>query len=99
FEAVVVKNVGEGGGDDHPKSVVQKSPRGVFPGGAAPEVVPGQQDARPAVALLVEDEIGVGVSFFVVSPIVKQKLAETGPFNPFQKLLGADLVRVHVRPV
>src|SRR5690606_9442154 len=88
FEAVVVKNVGKGRGDDHPKSVVQQGPGGVFPGGAAPEIVSGQQDAGSPIPLPVENEIGIGVSLRVVAPIVKQKLTETGPFDPLQKLLG-----------
>ena len=50
FEAVVVKNVGKGRGDDHPKSVIQNGPGRVFPGGAATEVVAGDQDGRPCNA-------------------------------------------------
>ena len=48
---------------------------------------------------LIQYEVGIGYTVFKISPVEKGKLTEPGPFDPLQKLLGNDLVGIHVRPV
>jgi len=32
-------------------------------------------------------------------PVVKQELTKARSFNPFQKLLGNNLIRINIRPI
>src|SRR5690606_23782256 len=68
-EAVVVEDVREGRRQDGPEAVLLQGPGGVLPGGAAPEVGPGDEDGRPLVAGQVEDEVGPGLALLIVPPV------------------------------
>jgi hypothetical protein len=71
----------------------------MFPTGAAPEVVSSHQNRTIRVPGLIQLEIRIGFSFQGVAPVKKGAGAEAGSLNGFQKLLGDDLIRVHVGPV
>ena len=99
LEAVVVKNIGEAGGDDHAETVIAQRPRGMLAAGAAAEIPPRQQNAGPAIFRPVQFELGIVGAIVVESPIEKQKLPKAGALDPLEKLLGDDLIGIDIRPI
>ena len=65
----------------------------------AAEIPPGQQDARPGIFRPVQHELRVVGAVVPVAPVEEQKLAEAGPLDPLEELLGNDLIGIDVRPV
>src|SRR4051812_33615645 len=88
LRAVGEEDVGEAGRDDGPEAVVLQRPRRVLARRAAAEVGPGG-----------EDRVGRQVPVRVLGPVVEQELAEAGPLDPLEELLGDDLVGVDVGAV
>jgi hypothetical protein len=60
---------------------------------------PDQQHAGALRCGLIQLEFGVARAVFGPGPVLKQKLAESGPLDPLQKLLRNDLVSIHVGPI
>src|SRR5260221_11666521 len=74
FEAVVVEDVGEGGGDDGAEAVVFDGPDGMFATGAAAEVAAGEKDRGSLGFGLIQLEVRVRrLAIVAISPIEKQK--------------------------
>ncbi len=88
LEAVVVEDIGERRGDDAADAEIEERPGGMLAGGAAAEVVARDQDLGLLVGLLVEDEVGVFLAVLVIAQLEEQRLAEPGPLDRLQKLLG-----------
>ena len=93
------KDVGERGGDDDAKPGVGQRPRGVLSAGSAPEIPSGDEDARARLLGPIEFEGGVERAIGPKTPVEEQILAEARAFDPFQKLLGDDLVGIDIGPV
>ena len=83
-------HVGKRRRDHDAEAEIEEGPCRVFTRRSATEVDPGQQDRGAGVLWLVQDKRRVE------TPVVKQEGAEAGTFDPLEKLLGNDLVRVHV---
>src|SRR5262249_20170109 len=88
LRAVGVENVGEGGRDDRLEAEVLQRPWGVLAGGAAAEVGAGD-----------EDRVRLQLDLAVAEPVVEEELAEAGPLDPLEELLGDDLAGVDVGAV
>src|SRR5439155_1460 len=63
------------------------------------EILPGDKNTCARIARLIERKCGIKLSVRGVPPIVKQKFAEARTLDPFQKLLGNNLIGVDVRPL
>jgi hypothetical protein len=63
---------------------------------AAAEVAPRDEDAGVAVAGRVQHEGRIRLARSRVPPIVEEELPEARALNPLEKLLGDDLIGVHV---
>src|SRR6185437_12758047 len=50
-------------------------------------------------ARLVQDERRIDRAIGLVAPVEEGELAEAGALDPLEKLLGDNLIGVHVRPV
>src|SRR2546430_10924157 len=61
--------------------------------GATAKILASEQNACAPIAGLIEHELFAPGS---VPPIVKKELAKTCPLNTFKKLLGDNLVGVHI---
>ena len=48
---------------------------------------------------MIQLKICIRATVIVKPPVKKQELAEPGTFDPFEKLLGNDLVGINIRPV
>ena len=48
---------------------------------------------------MVQNKIRIGVTIRIAGPVVKEKLAEAAALDALEKLLGDDLVGVHVDAV
>ncbi len=66
---------------------------------AGAEVVTRQQNRRALVAGLIQKEVRVRRAVFPFAPVEKQALAQAGPLDRFEKLLGDDLVGIHIDPI
>src|SRR6185503_4365820 len=77
-EGVLIEDVGETRGQHAADAKLHEGPDGGLARAAAAEVLVGDQDARPAERLLVEDEAGYLVAGIVVAPPGKQPAAEIG---------------------
>jgi hypothetical protein len=88
LRAVAEEDVGEARRHDGGEAVVLQRPRGVLARGAAAEVGAGG-----------EDRVGGQVPAVLLGPVVEQELAEAGPLDPLEELLGDDLVGVDVGAV
>src|SRR3954447_5497633 len=86
LRAVGVEDVAEGRRDDGLEAKLPERPWRVLAGGAAAEVPSGD-----------EDRVRLELDLAVADPVVEEELAEAAPLDPFQKLLGDDLVGVDVR--
>lgn len=94
LEAVVVKDIGEGGRDDAANAKVAEGPRRMLPAAAASKVVRCDNYGGLAIALLVEDKVWSLGSVVKVSQTVECSHAETAPLDRLEKLLGNDHVRI-----
>src|SRR5579863_1875730 len=72
LKAITVKDIGEGGRDDAAEAEIQKRPGRVLPRGAAAEIGPGHQDARPAVAFGIHFKLRVREAAVNQAPIIKK---------------------------
>src|SRR5581483_7041530 len=90
------KNIGEGGRDDHAKSEITQRPRRVLARRTAPEIAARHQDRGVSVRRPVQNKVGTGLAVGRAAPIVKKKFAVAGTLDALQKLLGDDLIGVHV---
>lgn len=100
LEGVVEEDIGERRGDDTLDAKVKQGPGGVLTRGTASEVGSSHnQDIGLAVDALVKDEIGDLRAVRVVAQLVEQGLAQTGPLDGLQELLGDDSVGVDVGTV
>ena len=86
--AVGVEDVGEARRDDRLEAVVLQAPWGVLARGAAAEVLAGD-----------EDRVGRQVPVGLLGPVVEEELAEAGPLDALEELLGHDLVGVDIGAV
>src|SRR5208337_5123952 len=68
----------------------------MFARGSATEILSRDQDRSLRVAWLMQHEIGDLLAVSGKTPVVEQELAESRALNALQKLLGDDLVCVHV---
>src|SRR5579875_3366504 len=85
LRAVVAEDVGEARRDDRLEAVVLEAPGRVLPARSAPEIAPGD-----------EDRVLWEVPIRLLGPVVEQELAEAGPLDPLEELLGHDLIGVDV---
>ena len=69
WEAIVVENVGEAGGENTSESLVEQRPGGMFARGSAAEVVPRQEDRGLLIARLVQEKFRILGSVFSSPPI------------------------------
>jgi len=108
LEAVVIKDIRETRGDQHPKPIILKSPGRVFTRGSAAEVFPRQENPGPIGGRFVEDEVGiewtlgavhVGFAAVEIAPLVKEVNAEAAALDGLQELLWNDGISVDVGPV
>ena len=76
------------GAIDSLEAEVGQRPDRMLTRGARPEVRPGH-----------EHGFGSQLDLAVTEPVVEQELAEAGPLDPLQELLGDDLVGVDVGAV
>src|SRR5204863_7929414 len=81
LRAVAEEDVRERGGDDRLEAVVLERPRRVLATRAAAEVRAGG-----------EDRVGREVPALLLLPVVEEELAEAGPLDALEELLGDDLV-------
>lgn len=100
-ETVVVKDIGEAGRDEAAEAVVANGPGCVLAGGAAAEVVFGQQNGGSLVARLVEDEIRVELRSGViyVAPVGKEVILKTTALRRLEEARGGNLVGIDVQAV
>jgi len=63
---------------------------------ATPKVVTRQQDLRRFRLRLVQHEIGLGLALGIVTPIVKQLVAQAVLRNRLQESRRNDLVRIDI---
>ncbi len=99
FEAVVIENIGEAGGDNHAEAVIAQCPRGMLAAGPAAEITAGQKDACASVFGPVEFEFRIVGSVVAKSPIEKQKLPKASALDALEELLGDDLIGIDIRPI
>src|SRR5918997_3694520 len=90
--AVVLEDVGEGGGDDGAEAVVLYGPRRVLAAGAAPEVLAGDEHDGALVLGPVQYEVRI------LAPAGEEELAEAGTLYALEGVARDDLVGVHVLP-
>src|SRR5580658_1535484 len=57
------------------------------------------QNTCARVARLIQHELGILLPVRAKPPVVKQKLAEPRALNPLQKLLGNNLIGIHINPI
>src|SRR5438552_8610780 len=93
LQRVVPEDVGEARSDHRAEPVVLDRPHGVLAAGPGPEVGPGEEDRRPRVALVVEDERRV------LAPFVEQEGPEPRSLDPLEVLRRDDLVGVDIGAV
>ena len=53
FKCIVIENIGKARCNDHSEAVLCQSPSRVFAGGAAAEILAGQQNRRTLIARLI----------------------------------------------
>ena len=99
-----VEDVGEARRDYATEAIIGECPGGMFAGGSATEVFVRDEDLSTLVAREVELEVWIWrlrARLFIapVAPVEEQKLAVAGALNALEKLLGNDLVGVHINPV
>jgi hypothetical protein len=99
LEAVVVENVGEACRDHAANAEIEEGPGCVLARGAAAEIVAGDQNLGIAIGRLVEDEIRVLAAVVVVAHLREQALAEAGPLDRLEVILGDDHVGVDIHHV
>jgi len=77
-------------------------------GGAATEVLSGQQYPRVGVTFIVQYKlciewpigtVHIRLAVVHIAPLIKQVGAEAGSLDRFQKLLGDNGIRIHVGSV
>ena len=78
------------------KPIIGERPRGVFAARSAGEVLAGDENLRALVARIVEHERRIGIARRRAPPVEEQKIAVAGALDALQKLLGNDLVGIHV---
>src|SRR5262249_8753586 len=84
------------GSNDHFEAIVGQGPRRVLARGAATKVLAGQKDARFLMVRMIEHKILLGAPILIKTPVVKEKLAESGSLDAFEGLFRSDLVGVDV---
>ncbi len=99
LEAVVVEDVGIGGGDNRAEAIVVKGPRSVFPRGATAEVMAGDEDGGAVVARLVELEVRIERAIVEITPVVEKEWAVASALNALEELFGNDLVSIDIDAV
>src|SRR5581483_8619402 len=99
FHAVIRKDIGKRGRNDHAKSIIGQCPYRVLARRPAAKILSGYQDGCILITRLVEHERFLCLSRGVFAPIVKNKFSETRLLNPLQKLLGNDLVGIDIGAV
>src|SRR5439155_25494610 len=63
------------------------------------EILTGDKNTCARIAWLIKRKCGIKLAIRSVPPIVKQKFAEACTLDPFQKLLGNNVIGVDVRPL
>src|SRR5579863_3180248 len=72
----------------------------MLPRRPAAEVLAGDQDSCPLVLWLIQLEVRVrSLAVSLKAPVEKEKLTESCPLDPLQKLLRYDLVGIHIHPI
>src|SRR5882724_3134280 len=67
--------------------------------GATAKVFSRNQNRSPTITRLVQNKGRIKFAIRQKAPVVEQKLAKAGAFNPLKKLLRNDLISVDVRPI
>jgi hypothetical protein len=99
LETIVVEDIGKGRGNDRTDAEVFDRPHGVLPRRTASKISARDEDFGSPIARQIEFERRIERSIRIAAPIVEQKLAESRTFNPFEELLGNDLIGVDVRAI
>src|SRR5579863_3193742 len=99
LRTVVGENIGERGGDDRSKPEVCERPHRVFARGPATEVLARNQNGRSLIPRLVQHEVGILLAGGTKAPVIEEELPESGFLDSLQKLLGNDLVGIHIDPL
>jgi hypothetical protein len=94
-----VKDVGEGRRDDGAEAVVGQGPRRVLAGGSAAEIRAREKDRGVTCRGMIELERRIGRAVGTIAPVEEQRRTEAGALDALQKLLGDDLVGIHVRAI
>src|SRR5471030_764856 len=90
LEAVVVEDVAEVGRDHRLDAHALQRPHRAFAGGAAAEVLSGQDDRRVAVGLLVEDAVGIFRTVRLEADLLEGVGAKTFAADVVDQPLDAD---------
>jgi hypothetical protein len=69
----------------------------MFPRRSATEILSHYQNACARVTRMIENKRWVVLALAGATPIVEQKLTKTRTLNPLQKLLGNNLIGIHIR--
>ena len=69
------------------------------PKSASAQTACSREEPRAEVRPGDEDRVGLELDLAVADPVVEEELAEAGPLDPLQELLGDDLVGVDVGAV
>ena len=96
FSEFCLKMSAKRGADDRAEAELGERPGGVLARAAAAEIIAGEQHLSALRARLVEDEIGLGMAFGVVAPVVEELLVEALLGRGFQEARGNNLVGIDV---
>src|SRR5207302_37224 len=99
LRAVVGKNICERRRDHGAKTKVGQSPYRMLARRSAAEIPARDQNACTFVPRLIQNEIRILLPVGTKPPVVKHKLPKAGAFDALEKLLGNDLVGIHVDSV
>ena len=99
FGTVVVKNVRVRLSNDAAKSIIIQRPNRVLATGPVSKILSRNLHGGVFEFWLIEFKVGPRVAVVIKPPIEKQELAKTRSLNPFEELLGNNLIGIYVRAI
>src|SRR3984893_16274090 len=99
LEAVVIENIGKTRRDDAADPKVEERPGSMLARGAATEIIFRDKNFGFAIGRLVEDELGIFGSIFLVAEFGEKPAAQAGALDCFQILFWDDHVGIDIGDV